>query len=79
MNNVRLSSIAVSAFAVLTLGVAVTPIAQIGDIVTGAVYSQPTVDPLDEFDVLGDRGPRTGVQGPGFVERPFYGPAADGR
>ncbi|OBF30454.1 hypothetical protein [Mycobacterium sp. ACS4331] len=41
--------------------------------------SAPTYE-FDDFGELHNRGPRAGVNGPGFApERPIVGPASDGR
>ncbi len=87
MKRITIAAGAASALAVLTLGLA-APAAvstlqadQIANTVSTLSLNGPG-DEYDNFGVLGDRGPRTGVMGPGFgagPDRPVYGPSADGR
>ncbi|OBF22585.1 hypothetical protein [Mycobacterium sp. ACS4331] len=87
MTNITIASIAAGALAAVTVGLASPAIAAAQDIqipaAGGAAYSlNAPGDQYDDFGVLGDRGPRTGVQGPGFgagPDRPVFSPAGEGR
>ncbi|WP_157521398.1 hypothetical protein [Mycobacterium sp. ACS4331] len=50
------------------MGLAAPAVASANEVATAAGYSlsAPGRDYGDDFGVLGDRGPRTGVAGPGF-------------
>ncbi|OBF17810.1 hypothetical protein [Mycobacterium sp. ACS4331] len=71
MRNYSIASIAAGALAVVAVGLAAPAVAAVGEIqqvAAGAGYSlsAPGDDYGYDFGVLGDRGPRTGVAGPGF-------------
>ena len=78
----------VGALAVLTLGLA-TPaaVSTLHAQGTDTIAAQSINAPLDDerfsdVGVLGHRGPRDGVKRPGFgggVDRPVFGPSAEGR
>jgi hypothetical protein len=83
MKNVKIISIVAGALAAVGVGLAAPALAQ-GVIVDAAQASVIGVNaPNYEFqdlDGLHNRGPRAGIQGPGFVPvRPIAGPASDGR
>jgi hypothetical protein len=79
---------ALSALAAGTLGLA-TPavIGSLNSESANSVVAQQNFAPLDEdafsdVGVLGHRGPRDGVKRPGFgggMDRPVFGPSAEGR
>ncbi len=87
MKNITISTIAATALAVVTLGMAAPAVAATTVVdqiaASGTTYGlNGPGDEYDNFGVLGDRGPRTGIMGPGFgagPDRPVYGPSADGR
>ncbi len=87
MKNITIASIAAGALAAVSVGLASTAIAATQDIQVpaagGVAYSlNAPGDQYEDFGVLGDRGPRTGVQGPGFgagPDRPMFSTAGEGR
>jgi hypothetical protein len=82
-------TIAASAVALLAIGMTgPTAAAAPVEIASGgSVFSlSGPYDQNDDFGNLHNRGPRAGIQGPGFVSprptgpvRPGYGPSAEGR
>ncbi|OBF19758.1 hypothetical protein [Mycobacterium sp. ACS4331] len=78
----------IGALAVLTLGLAApAAVSTLQPQGTDTFTAQTINAPLDEdqfsdLGVLGNRGPRDGVKRPGFgggVDRPVFGPSAEGR
>ncbi len=68
MMKYTINAIAAGAVALVAVGLAAPAVASASEVATAAGYSlsAPGRDYGDDFGVLGDRGPRTGVAGPGF-------------
>ena len=87
MKNNRIASIAAGVLAAVAVGLASPALAVAQDLQIsaspGVAFSlNGPYDQNDDFGVLGDRGPRTGIQGPGFgasPDRPMFSSASDGR